>query len=263
MAEIDEVAGEPSADEQWRRPSGAAYPDAGPAPAAVHGTTDAGHATHPEDADPGTPFDGGPTCLAFQDDDAPARPSRRRRVLAILGAAAFLLFAAMLLVFGPTAMHILQARGTHLSTPAKAAGLTRDDSARAHETTDYLRTAMAAGAPVDHPVGAVYTDGSGSVIFFGGTQSAWSPDRGLRAMFDLVAGEKDGVTGVTGYDPGPLGGTLRCGSTATDDPAGAQRMTVCGWADHGSLAVAMFTGREPGPAAAVLRAMRPALERRT
>lgn len=202
--------------------------------------------------------DGGSTWLPFHDDDRPT-PSRRRRVLAVLAGGAFLLFAAMLLVFGPTALHILQARGTHLRTPQSAAGLTRDDSARARQTTDYLRTAMAAGAPVEDPVGAVYTDSAGSVIFFGGTQSAWSPDRGLRAMFDLVAGEKNGVTGVAGYDPGPLGGTLRCGTTAGDD---GQRLTVCGWADHGSLAVAMFTGRAPGPAAALMRDMRRSLEQR-
>jgi hypothetical protein len=39
-------------------------------------------------------------------------------------------------------------------------------------------------------------------------------------------------------------------------------MTVCGWADHGSLAVAMFPGRGIDESAGLLRKMRDAMQRR-
>ena len=45
---------------------------------------------------------------------------------------------------------------------------------------------------------------------------------------------------------------MKCGTTRTDDG----KMPVCGWADHGSVGLAMFPQRSESEAAAILREIR-------
>jgi hypothetical protein len=52
---------------------------------------------------------------------------------------------------------------------------------------------------------------------------------------------------------------MRCGSTKSDDGD----LTVCGWADHGSLALALFPNRPLDDSAALLREIRSATQTRT
>jgi hypothetical protein len=66
------------------------------------------------------------------------------------------------------------------------------------------------------------------------------------------------VTGLHEVDAGELGGTMKCGSTTAD----GSDMTVCGWADHGSLALAMFPNRPEADSAALLREIRAAAQTR-
>ena len=47
---------------------------------------------------------------------------------------------------------------------------------------------------------------------------------------------------------------MKCGTTKTD----AGDLTVCGWADHGSLALAMFDNRSEAEAAPLMRQIRDA-----
>ena len=51
---------------------------------------------------------------------------------------------------------------------------------------------------------------------------------------------------------------MKCGSTPTDD----QEMPVCGWADHGSIAVALFPGRTVDESAELLVELRAELQQR-
>jgi hypothetical protein len=229
-------------------------------PDAPAGAVTDGQVTVVTDGSQGVPGEGVGWLPFVEDEAGTGGAPRRRRLLAVLAGAVVLLVAAMMLIFGPAALRVINARGTHLNTPPQVAGLTRDDSEQARQTVEYLKTAAAAGAPVDGPVGAVYSGPGERVVLFGGTAPGWSADKGLHAMFDLVAGEKDGVADAAGYDPGPLGGTLRCGSTTVD---GTQRMAVCGWADQGSLVVVMVGARTPAEAAALVRQMRPAIEHRS
>jgi hypothetical protein len=59
-------------------------------------------------------------------------------------------------------------------------------------------------------------------------------------------------------DAGSLGGTMQCGTTKSDDGD----LSVCGWSDHGSVAVAMFPNRTESEAAPLLRQIRSATESR-
>ena len=56
------------------------------------------------------------------------------------------------------------------------------------------------------------------------------------------------MTGLHDVAAGDLGGTMKCGTTKSDDGD----LAVCGWADHGSLALAMFPGRTDAEAAPTL-----------
>ena len=51
---------------------------------------------------------------------------------------------------------------------------------------------------------------------------------------------------------------MRCGAAEGSDTV----MSICGWADHGSIALAMFPGRTADESAALLRDLRTTLEHR-
>jgi hypothetical protein len=164
-------------------------------------------------------------------------------------------------VFGGAAWRVVQQRDATIRTPAEVAGLTLDDGEDARATADYLRTGLAADIRLDESVGAVYTDPAAadrSVLLFGGTTLIWQPERDLNQLFDLVADDESEVTGLREMPAGQLGGVLKCGTTVT--PEGD--LAVCGWADHGSVALALFPGRDVDEAGALMREIREETQRR-
>ncbi|GII22800.1 hypothetical protein [Planosporangium mesophilum] len=192
---------------------------------------------------------------AEEDGDRPTS-SRRRRLAVIGGAAAALVLAA---AFAPVAWDRLNHKDVRIDTPPRLAGLVLDDSQGAHETIDYLRTAVQTGVSLEKTTGAVYADEAGqsrSVLFIGGTGRISSPDEALTKTFQLISDESGGVESVQVVPAGPLGGVMRCGSTKTDGGS----MAVCGWADGGSLGVAMFPNRPTEESAELLRTMRKAMQ---
>ena len=52
---------------------------------------------------------------------------------------------------------------------------------------------------------------------------------------------------------------MKCGATPGD---GAADIPVCGWADHGSVAIGLFPGRVADDAGSLLRDMRDAMQTR-
>jgi hypothetical protein len=200
---------------------------------------------------------------ALSGDDSDPRggsqgPSRRKVI--VLGAA-LLVGLAGAATLGTAAWRIAGQKDAELRTPATVAGLTLDDSERAQATADYLRTGFAADIALDDSVGAVYADPAApdrSVLLFGGTTLIWQPERDLDRLFELVADDDAGVTGLREVPAGQFGGVLKCGTTST--PEG--ELPVCGWADHGSVAMAMFPGRNVDEAGALMREIRGAVQTR-
>ncbi|SDT67917.1 hypothetical protein [Actinoplanes derwentensis] len=151
-------------------------------------------------------------------------------------------------------------RHTTLSTPTKIGALTLNDSEEATATADYLQTALSAEITMDKAVGAVYTAGDDkSVLFFGGTTLLWSPESDLDSAFTLVSDDQSAITGLKEVDAGDFGGTMKCGIAKSSDGD----LAVCGWADHGSLALAMFTNRTDSEAAPLMRELRNAIQTRS
>lgn len=154
---------------------------------------------------------------------------------------------------------VLSGPDTKLTTPDTVAGLRHDTTADAAQTADYMRDAIVANASLDNGVGAVYSDAAGQdrdVLFFGGTGSVGSPANALNSAFGLLDDQTGSVSGIHAVAEGPLGGVMRCGTSNGD---GAP-IPVCGWADGGSLALAMFPGRSMDEAAGLMLQMRTAIE---
>jgi hypothetical protein len=190
-------------------------------------------------------------------EEAPSRRRWRTRWIVLGSLAALVLLLAA--VLGPVGWRLLNPEKATLTTPDSVAGLTLDNSSDARQTTDYLRTAVAARTSLSSTVGAAYDDPANAdrkVLLFGGTGVDLSPSRVLDQAFGLLNDESGSVTEVRDMPAGPLGGVVRCGTSNGDGGA----MSVCGWADNASLAVALFPGRTIDAAAKLMLELRTAVE---
>ncbi|GIJ40040.1 hypothetical protein [Micromonospora andamanensis] len=184
--------------------------------------------------------------------------SRRRRLVVVLLAVVALVGVGALGAWG---WRIVQQKDARITTPDQIAGLRLDTSDRAASTADYLRSGLAADIQLDTSFGAVYQDPADarrSVLIFGGTTLLWQPERDLESLFELMADETAAVTGLRGVSPGELGGVMKCGNTSGE----GGDFAVCGWADHGSVVLAMFPARSVDESAGLLRQIRESVQTR-
>lgn len=194
------------------------------------------------------------------DGDGERLRGARVRKVALAGVLAVALASCAAL--GLAGYRISTQKDATLSTPDQVAGLRRDDSEGARTTAEYLRNALAAEVDVERAVGAVYSDpgyADRTVLLFGGTTLLWTPEDDLDTAFELVSDDAGAVTGLHEVPAGDLGGTMKCGTTTSPDGDFA----VCGWADHGSLALALFAARPPADAASLLRSIRAGVQTRS
>jgi hypothetical protein len=108
---------------------------------------------------------------------------------------------------------------------------------------------------LDETTGAVFTDPADaqrSVLFFGGTALIWTPETDLDTVFGLFSDKTGDVTGIAEVPSGRFGGAMKCGTTTSAEGD----IAVCGWADHGSLAVAMFPNRTAADSAKLMQQIR-------
>jgi hypothetical protein len=225
---------------------------------------------HPAQSDqqptlPGRPFEinDRPFSLTGADQDqtdedhAPRSKSKVRRIVLLSLLAVGVAGAATLVYAG---WQISSQKDATLTTPATIGSLTLDQSEDGKSTADYLQTALTAEVSLDKAVGAVYADAAkNNVLFLGGTGLIWSPEKDLDTTFGLISDKQGAVTGLHKVDAGALGGTMKCGTTKSDDGD----LAVCGWADHGSVALAMFPGHTASESAALLLQIRDATEKRS
>jgi hypothetical protein len=188
------------------------------------------------------------------------RPAALKIVMAVLGAVAI----ALAITTGPTIIRIIKQKDARLQWPEQVAELKRDDSPLAKEhASDLVAILQAQISDLDSSVGAVYEEPSGdarhSVMIFGGTTMLWNPERELDTVLSFISeSSEDSLKELTAFEPGPLDGVMKCGTTQMDDA----QMAICGWADHGSIAVALFPGRSTSDAANLMRTLRSAAEKR-
>ncbi|MEV4625157.1 hypothetical protein AB0J90_02540 [Micromonospora sp. NPDC049523] len=205
----------------------------------------------PYDITPGFRFDDDP------EEERSGPPSRRR--LIALGAA-LLVGVAGAAVLGTLGWRVAQQKDATLTIPDQVAGLTLDGSERAKTTADYLRNGFLADIEVKQSIAAVYADPAKpeqSVLLFGGTTLMWQPEQDLDRLFKLVADDSGRIDELREQPSGELGGVLKCGTSHQGDA-----LTVCGWADHGSVALAMFPGRTADEAAPLMLQIRSGVQTR-
>ncbi len=198
--------------------------------------------------------------LAVMEPSDEPQPTKRRPRLRHIFLIAMASLTVIFVVIGLITWHYLGKQGITLKPAASVSGLTLDDSDDATQTSDYLRGALGAKISLDDTVGAVYRDPATKdrdVLFFGGTALVLSPAKYLDQAFSLLNDSSGTVTGIQDVPPGTRGGVMRCGTSNGDGGP----MVVCGWADRGSLAMALFPGRSMDEAAQLLRDMRAAIER--
>jgi hypothetical protein len=187
-------------------------------------------------------------------EEAPGRRTSKRKIaLAIVGASAL----AATLTLGPTAWRMLAQRSATITAPPAVGEFARDDSESAKTTAADLMTTLQAQIDVSNAASAVYTDPATgitqSVMFAGGTTFLFSPERDL----DVVLGAGD-TTPLTQIDPGPLGGVMKC----VEGGAPTETLTICGWADHGSIAIVLFPQRSTADAQKLMHDFRSAIQSR-
>src|SRR5436305_4097688 len=198
-----------------------------------------------------------PTIESATGGDVPARRGVAVRWVVLGGLALIVLVLAGLL--GPVGWRMMKRANVTLAAPGSAAGLTLDTTPDARQTTDYLRTAVAAKVSLDATVGAVYQEPGHpdrKVLLFGGTSGQLSPAKALDQALSLLNDDSGSVTGLREVAAGPFGGVVKCGTSNGDGGA----MPVCGWADNGSLAIALFPGRSQDVATKLLLDLRSAIE---
>jgi hypothetical protein len=141
-----------------------------------------------------------------------------------------------------------------ISLPAQAAGLVRaDDEASRALAADLEHRVRSEYVLADDVFAAVYSRperGGGEVTLLGAVRLILDPDKDLKSALGKLS--RINVAHTRSLDAGPLGGKLRCGR------AGSGGKVVCGWADHGSIGVAVFTGRSTEESAQLLRGLRAA-----
>jgi hypothetical protein len=144
----------------------------------------------------------------------------------------------------------------HVSIGSQAGGLQKDAGIAATliagEVSQQIRTNISVegsfAAKLDDP-----RDKSRWVLFLGATRMILDPGSEMDSAIKSSRNSLQ-LTDVATYEPGPMGGQLRCGKGRDDHDT---RIAVCAWIDHGSEAIGFFYGSWPvNAAAAEMRAIR-------
>lgn len=188
----------------------------------------------------------------------PPQPEKRSRgpVLAIVGGSLALLLILCVggaFFFGSG---ILSESDATLSTPDTVAGLQKMTRTELQSAVDTMAKSVESDRGWENPIAAFYEDPADPqkmVMLVGGTTFLLRPGAELDSQLKAFE-ESNGSTikDLRDVDAGELGGVMRCGTgTVISVP-----LTLCAWADHGSLVMAGFYNRALDESAALLRQIR-------
>lgn len=189
----------------------------------------------------------------------PAPPARRRKWPWVL------LIMAMLCTgcCGGCALWVrpfLQQYPATASTTATVTGLTIVDDKAATRTAQALLKRIGTEQIDEQRFTIVYADANNAqrkIMLAGTTRFVGDPAKDLDAALDRLTPDL-ALTNRRQVAPGPLGGQQRCGTGKLD----GRVVSVCAWADHGSVAVAAFLARDVDASSVMLQAIRAAVIQR-
>ena len=195
---------------------------------------------------------------------APPAPPRKGKglkiTLGVLGAV-FLVCAVISCVF---LYPIISASGTAVTAPATLpGGLTKETSEEMQTIVDEMERDLRNDVgDVNQVAAGIYSDGDPQklVVLVAATSTVVFPDDEVKDAFSgfNATGAGGGLGSQTSYPAGKLGGTVKC-ATGTEDNL---PMTLCAWADHGSVGIAIFIGRELQESADLFLQIRSVVETR-
>lgn len=194
---------------------------------------------------------------------APAPPPRRGKglkiTLGVIGAV-FLVCAVISCVF---LYPVIAASGTTVTAPATLpGGLNKETSDEMQKIVDEMERDLRNDVgDVDQVAAGIYSDGDAQklVVLVAATSTVLFPDDEIEEAFNgFNATAGGGVGGQVDYPAGDLGGTVKCASGTEDDLP----MTLCAWADHGSVGIAIFIGRDLKESSDLFLQIRPLVESR-
>ena len=200
------------------------------------------------------PFPGpGP---AFPPPPPPRRGKGLKITLGILAA----LFLVCAVGCGVFLYPIIAANGTTVTAPETLpGGLKKQTSEEMQTIVDQMERDLRNDVgDVDQVAAGIYSSGDPQklVVLVAATSTVVFPDDELD---DAFKGFNSGsLGGQTSYPAGDLGGTVKCATGTEDDLP----MTLCAWADHGSVGIGVFINRELKEASDLFLQIRPAVESR-
>jgi hypothetical protein len=137
-------------------------------------------------------------------------------------------------------------------TEADVPGLTRSTDAARGRAADELLALIESEQIDEQSVRLLYNDQrQRSATVVATTRFVLDPKKDLTDRFTKLTAKLK-LTGIRAVDSGELGGYQQCAAGSLNGRSAA----VCGWADHGSLAVGVFPGRSVDDAAALLDTIR-------
>jgi hypothetical protein len=130
--------------------------------------------------------------------------------------------------------------------PSVVAGLPKLNNADLQKTADDTAVKLKNETDADSAVAGYYApngDVTKAVGIVGVTAKIADPQKELTTAFSSTLQ----ISQLQTVAPGPLGGVMQCGNTSSDGIA----LTICGWADHGSLALGIFLNHSLNDSAAL------------
>jgi hypothetical protein len=185
----------------------------------------------------------------------PPAPRKRRRglkiTLAVLAVLALLCVGGGLILGLP----ILKEWPATLRTPDSLAGQPRLSTPELDKSAETISSDLKKQTHAQDTVAAFYgTKDNPEHVFavVGVTTLILDPKKDLADAFNGASEGEMKFPEIKDVDAGPLGGIMRCGSSAISNVP----LTMCGWADHGSLVLGLFFRANVEEASAKLRDVR-------
>jgi hypothetical protein len=124
-----------------------------------------------------------------------------------------------------------------------------------------LKSGLADVPEATSTVGALYGsfEKRNIVVIAGAAAPIADPKKELDDAFDSAGLNGLKATGIVAIDPGPLGGEAKCGKTTENDIS----LVLCGWADNGSLGIAIFFFQTVAKAKAEFPKLRAQIEKKS
>ena len=145
-----------------------------------------------------------------------------------------------------------------IAAEADVPGLTRSSDTGRQRTADKLLGALESEQWDEQSVSVLYTDQrQRGATLLATTRFVYDPKKALKERFTKLTNDLK-IRDSEPVDAGELGGYGRCG-TGTLNGRG---VALCGWADHGSLAVLVTAGRSVPETADLLGTIRAAVLKR-